>query len=89
MLKMFKKIVIATLVVSMVSPIVAHGKGDVEDLQVSNLNSWQEEFDLDSRKPGKYNIMITAKDLLKDLIILFSIQIQIYQNVVLQTLMKT
>lgn len=35
----------------------------VESIQVENMNSWQEEFDLDSRKPGKYNIMITAKDL--------------------------
>ncbi len=41
----------------------AHGKGDIEDINVENVNSWQEQFDLDSRKPGKYNIMITARDL--------------------------
>ena len=41
----------------------AHGKGDIEDIAVDNMNSWQEQFDLDSRKPGKYNIMITARDL--------------------------
>ena len=43
--------------------LFAHGKGDVEDIHVENMNSWQEEFDLDIRKPGKYNIMITARDL--------------------------
>ncbi|MCR5187957.1 MAG: hypothetical protein K6C97_03395 [Treponema sp.] len=47
----------------MAMPLFAHGKGDIEDLKVENLNSWQEQFDLDSRKPGKYNIMITARDL--------------------------
>ena len=41
----------------------AHGKGDVEEISVQNMNSWQEQFDLDIRKPGKYNIMITARDL--------------------------
>lgn len=44
----------------------AHGKGDVEELEVQNLNSWQEKFDLESKtkkKAVKYNIMITAKDL--------------------------
>lgn len=46
-----------------VSPIFAHGKNDVEEQDVSNLNSWQEVFNLDGKKPGKYNIMITAKDL--------------------------
>ena len=41
----------------------AHGKGDVEEISVENMNSWQEQFDLDIRKPGKYNILITARDL--------------------------
>lgn len=55
----------AVLLLIMVLPvnIFAHGQGDVEDIKVSNLNSWQEEFDLESRKPGKYNIMVTATDL--------------------------
>lgn len=47
----------------MVAGVFAHGKGDIEDINVENVNSWQEQFDLDSRKPGKYNIMITARDL--------------------------
>ena len=35
----------------------------VENITAQNLNSWQDSFDLDKRKTGKYNIMITAKDL--------------------------
>lgn len=44
----------------------AHGKNDVDEVQVKNLNSWQEKIDLESKtkkKAQKYNIMITAKDL--------------------------
>jgi len=48
---------------SLTGAVFAHGKGDIEDISVENVNSWQEQFDLDSRKPGKYNIMITARDL--------------------------
>ncbi|MCR4733520.1 MAG: hypothetical protein K5829_00740 [Treponema sp.] len=61
----FLKKSLATILVSVSLPlfIFAHGQGDVEEIQVSNFNSWQEEFDLESRKPGKYNIMITATDL--------------------------
>ena len=47
------------------SSIVAfsHGKNDIEEISVENMNSWQESFDLESKKAGKYNILITAKDL--------------------------
>ncbi len=41
----------------------AHGKGDIEEHPVKDMNSWQDDFDLESKKPGKYNIMITARDL--------------------------
>ena len=44
----------------------AHGKGDVEEISVDNVNSWKETFDLESKtqkKAVKYNIMITATDL--------------------------
>ncbi len=43
--------------------VFAHGKKDVEEIDVENLNSWQETFDLEGKKKGKYNIMITANDL--------------------------
>jgi len=48
---------------SLVSTAFAHGKKDVEEKDVDNLNSWQETFSLEGKKKGKYNIMITAKDL--------------------------
>ena len=63
MIKMKKVFLIAILSVLTAAFSFAHGKGDVEDISVENMNSWQEQFDLDSRKPGKYNIMITARDL--------------------------
>lgn len=58
-----KGLVLAIAISSMVFSVFAHGKNDIEDIQVENFNSWQEQFDLDSKKPGKYNIMITARDL--------------------------
>ena len=63
-MKNMKKIVIYMFLGAMLlTSAFAHGKGDVEDISVENMNSWQEQFDLDSRKPGKYNILITARDL--------------------------
>ncbi len=41
----------------------AHGAKDVEEMNVSNLESWQESFELAGKKKGKYNIMVTATDL--------------------------
>ena len=44
----------------------AHGKGDIEEIDVDNVNSWKETFDLEGKtqkKAVKYNIMITATDL--------------------------
>ncbi len=61
--KMKKVFLITVFSVFVAGLSFAHGKGDVEEISVENMNSWQEQFDLDSRKPGKYNIMITARDL--------------------------
>lgn len=36
---------------------------DIETHSVENLKSWQDTFDLSSRKAGKYNIMVKATDL--------------------------
>ena len=35
----------------------------VESITAKNLNSWDEQFNLENRKNGKYNILIQAKDL--------------------------
>ena len=63
MIKLKKSFFIFILTILTATSLFAHGKGDIEDIAVENMNSWQEQFDLDSRKPGKYNIMITARDL--------------------------
>ena len=60
---MFKKCLFIICFSMLVSSIFAHGKNDIEERDVDNLNSWQEVFDIENKKPGKYNIMITAKDL--------------------------
>ena len=63
MVNMKKVLLIPAICILFASLLTAHGKGDVEDINVENMNSWQEQFDLESRKPGKYNILITARDL--------------------------
>ena len=63
-MKNMKKSLAILLVASIsIVSLFAHGKGDVEEISVENMNSWQEFFDLDVRKPGKYNIVIKARDL--------------------------
>ncbi len=63
MFKIRKKFIFGALSIFMATFAFAHSKGDVEEIKVENMNSWQENFDLESRKAGKYNIMITARDL--------------------------
>ncbi len=60
----FKRSVSLLLFFSIImTSAVARGKKDIEEKEVENLNSWQEQFDLTEKKKGKYNIMITATDL--------------------------
>lgn len=40
----------------------AGGKKDITERQAENMNSWQESFDISDKKPGTYNIMVTAED---------------------------
>ena len=58
-----KTLVLVSLSFLFVIPAFARKKSDIEEIPASNINSWQEEFDLEAKKPGKYNIMITATDL--------------------------
>jgi len=37
-------------------------KRDITTKDVEKMDSWQESFDLSSKKTGKYNILVTAKD---------------------------
>ena len=43
--------------------VFAHGAKDIDEKTAENMESWQETFDLSSKKKGKFNIMITAHDL--------------------------
>ena len=61
-----KSVLILLMTLFMCGSIFAHGKGDVEEIDVDNVNSWKENFDLEGKtkkKAVKYNIMITASDL--------------------------
>lgn len=61
---MNKKLILVLFIVSLITAaLFAHGKGDIEEKIVDNMNSWQEQYDLEEKKPGKYNILITARDL--------------------------
>ena len=46
-----------------VQGLFAHGAKDITQIDVENLESWQETFDLSDKKKGKYNILVKAKDL--------------------------
>lgn len=43
--------------------IFAHGAKDIDEISVETFESWQESFDLEGKKKGKYNIYVTASDL--------------------------
>ncbi|MCR4821242.1 MAG: hypothetical protein K5873_00025 [Treponema sp.] len=40
----------------------AFGKKDADYREVENMDSWQETFDINEKKEGKYNIYVEAKD---------------------------
>lgn len=44
------------------SLLFAHGKGDIEERDVASMDSWQEDFDIQKKKEGKYNVMTTVED---------------------------
>ena len=64
MIKYLKKNLLLISLCLVVAPGFAQFSAPkVENITASNVNSWQDSFDLEKRKNGKYNIMITAKDL--------------------------
>ena len=42
--------------------LFAGGKKETEEKSVDKTESWQETFDIQEKKEGKYNIMVTAED---------------------------
>ena len=39
--------------------VFARGKRDIDERDVAQMDSWQEEFDISGKKEGKYNAMVT------------------------------
>ncbi len=46
-----------------VAGLSAFGKRETVDTEAERLDSWMETVDISGKKPGKYNILITAEDL--------------------------
>ncbi|WP_191015325.1 Ig-like domain-containing protein [Treponema zioleckii] len=60
MRNLVKFVMVPLLFLSVVSS--AFAKRDITEREVENMDSWQENFDINQKKPGKYNIVITAED---------------------------
>lgn len=58
---MNKKFTVLSVIMAFASVFV-WAKKDVSEISVGAKNSWQEKFDINEKKPGKYNIMVTAED---------------------------
>ena len=56
------KKVFCCLLVLVLSFTSAFAKKEIEEKDVENKESWKESFDISTKKPGKYNIFITAED---------------------------
>ena len=62
-MKNLKSLFVLLCLCSICNFAFAHGKGDIEEIDVDNVNSWKENFDLEGKtqkKAVKYNIMIFA-----------------------------
>ena len=57
-----KRFVLLLLVVFSVVSVFAGGKRQIDEKFVENKESWKESFDINDKKPGKYNIIVTAED---------------------------
>ncbi|MBR1722287.1 MAG: hypothetical protein IJ727_07390 [Treponema sp.] len=62
MKKGLKKLFIILSLVMSVSLAFSLGKRDAEYRDVTEMDSWQETFDINEKKEGKYNIYVEAKD---------------------------
>jgi len=56
-----KKLLLCVCVCLSVTAFLSAG-GKVETRTVENPESWEESFDLAEKKPGKYNVLVTAED---------------------------
>ena len=60
-MKKLLKQIICLLIASLLVQMTFAGR-DVTEKKAENLDSWQESFDINDKKAGKYNIVVTAED---------------------------
>ena len=59
---MGKKAFVSILMSLMCVAAFAMGSKDIEKKELGDVNSWDESFDINTKKNGKWNILVTAED---------------------------
>lgn len=59
---MIKKVLFVFSLFILPNLLFAHGKGDIDERPIEQMDSWQEDFDINNKKAGKYNILVTVED---------------------------
>lgn len=59
---MNKKVFLILSCLCMLSSVFAARKDKIDKREVSSMDSWQEDFDIDNKKAGKYNILVEVED---------------------------
>ena len=59
---MNKKVLFALVLFVLSFSVFPHGKADVDERDVAGMDSWQEDFDIDRKKAGKYNVLAEVED---------------------------
>lgn len=57
-----KRILIVFIFLGILLNLYAGGSKDIDTIDITSVESWQETLDIAAKKKGKYNVLITAKD---------------------------
>ena len=57
-----KKVILVFCCLATLFELGAGGNKDIDEKVFGQKESWQESFPIDEKKPGKYNIVVTAED---------------------------
>lgn len=60
---MKKNVLFFVIMTCLFGSIYAGGSKDIDELEMTSKESWQQSIDISSKKAGKYNIIITATDI--------------------------
>lgn len=60
---MKKKLVLVLTILMMVSSLFAGGRREKNERDVEQKDSWKETFDIEGKRAGKYNVVVTATDI--------------------------